>query len=117
MRARSVAAASMQRKVIYHEIHAKLEMVEIKLEKIQGVRHQLETMASSETDAGSIEELKAQSAMLEQRVDAINAIIDDLRCKLEENAVIADSVNEKIFSVEAIIKIEQSKLDHIFASS
>ena len=88
-------------------------MVGEKIEEIQGVRHQLETMAVSETDADIIEQMKAESAMLEQRVDTIKAMIDDLKCKLEENAVMAESVNKKIQNVDAKIKIEQSKLDYI----
>ena len=100
-----------------HEMAAQLEMIEAKLKAIEAMRHQLNIHLSSETDEIKIVELKRQIRFMERESDAVKAISDDLRCNVEENAVMAESVNEKIQNVDAKIKIEQRKLDDILASS
>ena len=72
---------------------AKLKLTEKQLEGIEGVRHDVDIMLSNETDVIKIGELKAKSAVMAHDSQSIKAIIDDLGCKLEENAVIAKSVN------------------------
>ena len=99
-----------------HEMASQLKMIEAKLNAIEAMRHQLNIQVSSETDEIKIVELKCQIRFMETQSDAIKAMSDDRRCNVEEDAVMAETVNEKIQEVDAKIKIEQSKLDDILAS-
>ena len=95
---------------------AKLKRTENELEGIEVVRHDVDVMASSETDVSKIAVLKAKSAVMSHDSQSIKEMIDDLRCRLEKNAVMAEIVNESMLNVDAKIKIEQSKLDSFKAS-
>ena len=100
-----------------HQMAAYPEIFESKIKAYEAMRHQLNIQVSSVTDEIKIVKLKGQIRFMETQSDAIKAMSDDRRCNVEEDAVMAETVNEKIQDVDAKIKIEQSKLDDILASS